>query len=558
MSIGGHVHELRQALRELSVQFAELPLPLELPGVEEDRRAAALLADQIRDYILPRMAKPRAPLLAVVSGPAGVGKSTLVNTLCGTVANPPTVLRSGNREPVLVHHPRDERWFAGRGVGAFLPELPRTTGEERKPGALRLVSAPAAPLGLALLDTPDLGSSDHEQNKPASQLLTAADLCVYVMSAVRYADATCWNFLQDLAERGAAVAVVLNRVPEKSQEELRREVVDRLAVAGLPESPVFVVCETAPGAHGMLPAGVVEELKNWVFALPSDTELRDAVVGKTLRGAVRNLLGSSERLAQSVERQVAEVERLRQAARRAYEEAVEEVDKARNGGLMRGEALARWREFVDSGEILHSLKVRMHRIRGELPADAQRRRRPGRQLSLALTHSLEVAIANAADRAAQQTEAFWRASEVGNILLGDEQVLGASSPDLLRRSGATIASWQSYLRRLVSKSNSDKENPRYLSFGPYGLGLVLMAMTVSSEEEGAGGLPEQVLRAVYGPAPARSLVRQAGRELRSRVADLMAEECARYEQVLDDLGLSEETAQRLRATSAIVEAGWSW
>jgi hypothetical protein len=560
VSIGGQVHELRQSLRDLSTQCSELPLPLELPGVEDDRRTARELADQIRDYILPRMAKPKAPLLAVLGGPAGVGKSTLVNSLVGRIVSEPSLLRTGVRTPVLVHHPRDDRWFSGRGVGGFFPDLPRVVdGEVDKAGALRLASIPAAPMGMALLDTPDLDSMSEDNRAPAAQLLSAADLCLFVTSAERYADAASWRFLRTIADRGTTLAVVLNRVPESAAQEVREDLAYRLAEAGLSQAPIFVVVEAEPNEHGVLPPAALGRLKNWLAQLPADAATREALVRQTLDGAVHSLVQRAQELANAQEAQVAAAARLRHDAQIAYDKAIERVDQARSGELMRGEALARWREFVDSGEILGSLKVRTHRIRRDLSEAAVSHRRPGREMSVALTHALEVAIANAADRAAQQTEASWRASHIGDTLLGSERMLGASSPDLLRRSGSRIASWQSYLRRLVAKGQQhDQETPRYLSFGPYGLGLILMAMTVAEDDEMAQQLPEQVLKAVYGAAPARSYVRQSARELKTRVAELMAEERSRYDLLLDQLTLTDSSVERLRATIGIVEAGWSW
>jgi hypothetical protein len=38
----------------------------------------------------------------------------------------------------------------------------------------------------------------------------------------------------------------------------------------------------------------------------------------------------------------------------------------------------------------------------------------------------------------------------------------------------------------------------------------------------------------------------------------MAEERSRYDQLLDQLSLTDSSVERLRATIGIVEAGWSW
>ena len=52
-----------------------------------------------------------APLLMVVGGSTGAGKSTLVNSLVGAQVSAAGVLRPTTRAPVLVCHPDDVRWF---------------------------------------------------------------------------------------------------------------------------------------------------------------------------------------------------------------------------------------------------------------------------------------------------------------------------------------------------------------------------------------------------------------------------------------------------------------
>ena len=64
-------------------------LPLEIPGVEESRHASAEIIDQLEDYVLPRLVQIDAPLLAVVGGSTGAGKSTLVNSLVGEQVSEP-------------------------------------------------------------------------------------------------------------------------------------------------------------------------------------------------------------------------------------------------------------------------------------------------------------------------------------------------------------------------------------------------------------------------------------------------------------------------------------
>ena len=89
------------------------------------------LAGQIDDYLLPRLRQMDAPLLMVVGGSTGAGKSTLVNSLVGAEVSAAGVLRPTTRAPVLVCHPADSRWFEDDRI---LPGLARTTGRAARPG----------------------------------------------------------------------------------------------------------------------------------------------------------------------------------------------------------------------------------------------------------------------------------------------------------------------------------------------------------------------------------------------------------------------------------------
>ncbi|MDQ3669572.1 MAG: ATP-binding protein, partial [Actinomycetota bacterium] len=72
------------ALAGLREELADLQLGLELPDAGAARHARQELVAQIDDYLLPRLRQMDAPVLMVVGGSTGAGKSTLVNSLVGT------------------------------------------------------------------------------------------------------------------------------------------------------------------------------------------------------------------------------------------------------------------------------------------------------------------------------------------------------------------------------------------------------------------------------------------------------------------------------------------
>ena len=105
--MAGRETGLETALIGLRDALTVVRLPIDLPGTAEQRSAAADLVRQLDDYVLPRLATIDAPLLAVVGGSTGAGKSTLVNSLVGRRVTATGVIRPTTRSPVLVHHSSD-------------------------------------------------------------------------------------------------------------------------------------------------------------------------------------------------------------------------------------------------------------------------------------------------------------------------------------------------------------------------------------------------------------------------------------------------------------------
>ena len=266
------------------------------------------MVDQLEDYVIPRVTTLEAPLLTVVGGSTGAGKSTLVNSLVGHHVTQPGVLRPTTRSPVLVHHPDDVGWF---GQERLLPDLERVTHVTNDPDALQLVASDTVPQGLAILDAPDVDSVEERNRELAAQLLAAADLWLFVTSAARYADQVPWGFLRQAADRSTAVAIVLDRTPEDAVHTVSTHLARMLASRGLKDSPLFVVREGPVSDEGLLPEDHVVEIQRWLASLAADATARTAVVIQTLDGAVRSLTRRTFPVADAAADQVSAVERLR-------------------------------------------------------------------------------------------------------------------------------------------------------------------------------------------------------------------------------------------------------
>jgi hypothetical protein len=554
---------LMTSLEELRAGLAGVELPLELPGVEEQRSARREMLGQLEDYVLPRLRQIEAPLLAVVGGSTGAGKSTLVNSVVGRKVTEPGVLRPTTRSPVLAFNPADAGWFDDARI---LPDLARTTAASTDPRSLQLVAVDSVPAGLAILDAPDIDSVEVRNRTLAAQLLAAADLWLFVTSAARYADQVPWDFLKAAAERSAAVAIVLDRIPGGARAEVAEHLQQMLRDRGLERSPLFPVEEGLVDEQGLLPAGEVREIRGWLEGLAADAGARAAVVRQTLDGAVRSIARRSEEVAAAHAAQVDMVHRLRADAGHAYDEALREVsDASADGSLLRGEVLARWQEFVGTGELLRTLESRVGWVRDRVGGWIRGKPQQAERVTVAVESGLESLLIEHAEGAAERAWRSWASLEAGKRLLESaDRDLGRASRELRHRAERTVRDWQQGVLEMVRTEGADKRTTaRFLAFGFNGLSVALMIVVfahtagVTGAEAGiAGGsavLGQKLLEAVFGDQAVRRLAEHARTDLETRVAELYAGERDRYVQLLDGLGLEPDASTRLRESAVGVD-----
>lgn len=376
--------QLLDALSDLRDRVAAVRCPLPLPGAPRARANRDELLAQLDDYLLPRLREPDAPLLAVVGGSTGAGKSTLVNSLVGRQVSEAGVLRPTTRTPVLVCHPDDHHWFADLRV---LPELTRVwmprqdldrrgggdlaervAEEEEREAAgdgwsrvLRIETAETLPPGIALLDAPDIDSLVARNRVLAAELISAADIWIMVTTAARYADAVPWHLLRTAKEQDATLVTVLDRVPHQVLSEVSRQYGALLTKAGLGEVPRFTVPELpeSTGGGGPLPSTAVAPLRAWLTHRAADPDARARTLGRTARGALGSLRRRMPELAAAVSAQYAASVRLVGAVEEAH--AVEYGrlhERLQDGAVLAGDALKRWHAYpldASSAELLDAL-----------------------------------------------------------------------------------------------------------------------------------------------------------------------------------------------------------
>jgi energy-coupling factor transporter ATP-binding protein EcfA2 len=563
MTVTAAGSQMVTALVRLRAALMGAALPLELPEVGAHRATRDEMVDQLEDYVIPRILTLEAPLLAVVGGSTGAGKSTLVNSLVGSVVTESGVLRPTTRSPVLVHNPADADWF---GADRLLPELERVHHATHDPHALQLVALDVVPQGLAILDAPDIDSVEESNRQLAAQLLAAADLWLFVTSAARYADQVPWDFLRQAAERSVAVAIVLDRTPPDAVDTVAGHLARMLAARGLKDSPLFTVSEAPLTDDGILAPRHVAEIRSWLSELGADAGARAAMVKQTLDGAVRSLTRKAHTVADACLEQSEATERLRVAADAAYDEEIRKVLEATaDGTLLRGEVLVRWQEFVGTGELLKTLEQKVGRLRDRMMQAIKGKPQQAERVTVAVESSLETLIVEHAEAAAERAEASWQSLAPGQELLSDVgEDLGRASRGLRRRAERAVRDWQQDVLQMVRTEGADKRTTaRFLAYGVNGLSVALMVVVfantagLTGAEVGiAGGsavLGQKLLEAVFGDQALRSLAERARRTLEVRVRALLDEERHRYLDLLASLGIEADAAERLRNAARAVD-----
>ena len=599
-----------KAAREL---LTRIPLPLdveadETPGtpytVAHDgtaehgtataRTLLAAMARQLDDYILPRSASVDNPLTIVVGGSTGAGKSTLVNTLLGEPLTQSGAIRPTTRHPVLLHRAEDE---AALSPERFLPTLPRTrtsgmnAGSQALPGldpkiarALIPITTSALPQGIALIDAPDIDSVSEENRTLAKELLSAADLWLFVTTANRYADAVPWELLHEAAARSIAIAVVLNRVPEGDEEAIENDLRRMLNEAGIHAVLIHTVTEQPRDESGMLAPVSLAPLTLWIRELGADAPARAAIARQTLAGAVETLAGNLQVLAAEQARQQVAHQSLATIAAEEYEDALTTIDGAlSDGSLLRGEVLSRWHDFVGTGDFFRSLDSTIGRLRDRVGSALRGQPAAAQKVEDALESGIHAVVLDAAARASENTRTRWRASRAGRSLLarldapqavsvapqtasaapeqnagingeakgneakGDEAKSEVqSAEDIFSAAVAEqIRLWQGSVLEMIREEGADKrKRARFLSLGVNAAAVMLMVAAFSLTggitgieagiAGGSGVVGTKLLESIFGEDAVRRMATRARTDLLERMADLLTEHAQPFTAVLEE------------------------
>jgi energy-coupling factor transporter ATP-binding protein EcfA2 len=536
---------VRAEIDRLAEALDSVRFDLAVPG-QEDRRAVPRRGSEIaRRYLLPRLRDPEAPLLVVVFGPTGAGKSTLVNSLAGSTVSEPGALRPTTRRPVVWCH---------RASAA------RSAAIDGDP----IVVVDDHPLleHLTLVDTPDLDSYVAEHKEMAESVLRIADAAVFVTTPQRYADAVPWTVVADLVSRRMPLAVVANRLGRRSSGAVA-DLTSLLRSHGMTEARtdmVIQIQEHRLKADGRLPRSAVERVREHLAELGSR---REVVIARTVEGAVAAVVADARVTARHVAEQRTEGEGLWEVARNAFAGQVEELTlHIERGELVRGEVVARWQRMLGVTDLAALVTRGVARVRdivrGGDPVEPDQAAKVGSEARNELVDLTTVR----AQRAVTAAVTAWEIEPGARALITPE----------LRRMAIRLEDdvrfeVDEWLAGIVTMLH-EQGRPRYrvarmASVGINGAATLLLLGVFASTggitgaevgvAAGAAAAQQTVLEHLFGSAAATTLARRARSDLITRLTRVLDTEALRFRAAIDAAIDPADRAERLLSSATAVE-----
>jgi energy-coupling factor transporter ATP-binding protein EcfA2 len=515
--------------------LAERRLAIEPTG-DGARARAVQLRDHAAGHLRVRAASLDSPLLVLLLGPTGAGKSSLFNAIAGRRASPSGVLRPTTRTALVLASPGDldaVRMGALAGIPA---------------DRLDSLADPALAAGVALVDAPDVDSIDHANRALADKLVEAADLCLFVTTATRYADRVPWAVLARVAERGLPLVVVVNRLP--AAESDRAIVLDdvrrlfdragfgpRLEIVGIEEGAL-------DPANDALDAGAAAPVRARIEALRADADARRQLAADALAGSLAGVGPLIDRVADDVAHDEIDVAALRRTVEQEHRRALAALraDLAA-GTFLRDEALRHWQGYVGADDITRLFSRGIGALRGALAAVFRPSRAPVAEVREATTDDLVGVVEQHASEAARRTATAWADEARVAAAVADRPDLWTASPGLDERVRGRLDDWIASIGAdFAATGESRRRLARGASIGVNALGVGVMLATfihtagLTGTEVGVAAatafLNQKLLSALFGEAAMVELIGRARSRLDEVLDTTFAEERARFESLV--------------------------
>jgi energy-coupling factor transporter ATP-binding protein EcfA2 len=525
------------------------------------RRRIAQLREHVARHVRPRAVSLDAPLVVLLVGPTGAGKSSLFNAMIGRRASPTGVLRPTTRELIALARPDAGDALVREGGPLWGIEQDR----------LRLVLDDAAPEGLVLIDAPDVDSVEHANRALTDRLVEAADLAVFVTTATRYADRVPWEVLGRVRDRGLPLVVVVNRMPPDATDrdvvldDLRRLLSD----AGIVDARRRIELDLIGVAEGSLDASTdgldqtaIEPLLERMARLASNKESRVELAARALAGSLAGLEPQLRAIGEDLEHAAIDAERLRRLATDAYERELGTLrDELARGLFLRAEALRQWHAFVGADEITRLFSTGIGRLRATLSTlvhgapDA-----PVAEVREQTLADLRALARVRAGEAARRAAIAWSEEPAAKAAVERDPSIWSPSAGLDERLTERLDTWVASIAEDVRTTGGTK---RLLAMGASvgvnaaGIAVMLATFSQTGGLTGAevgiaaatGFLNQKLLSALFGEAALVEMIARARVRLIEALGDTFREELARFDRLISSPEEVRSLASDLREVS---------
>ncbi len=550
----------------LSQALSELAEALKRRTEQAPDQLRAAKAEQLRrhvaDYLAPRAANLAAPLVVVLLGSTGAGKSSLFNAIAGRQLSESGLLRPTTRRPVALVHPDD---LTSISAGDLLRGLVARDSIDLK------VESAAVAAGVVIVDAPDFDSVELTNRDLAMELLEAADLVIFVTTVTRYADQIPWNVLARVRQRGVPLLAVLNRMPPDSPEAaaviadfralLDRAELDQLGAFG-PLEVVTVPEGAIDPTNDGLDRAAIRPILAGIESLRADQHERRAVVRRSLDNALRGLPAAVEEVAAEVDEEQAAAAKLLKAVETRFERAQKTLSREiESGTFLRTEVLRMWLEFVNAGPLTRYLSEGVGRVAASIrglfrPAPPA----PSTEITEAAFSDLIASTVHHVDTAARQTSDDWSADHHGAKALATDPGLWGVSDDAAQRLHHRLDGWVEEIGleiRAIGAKRKGQAQAASIGLNVLGTSAMLAVFLhtggLTGAELGIGAAPavvnQKLLEAVFGEANVSRFVSEASALLATIIDETFTAEKLRFLRALGPLAEPSDLAATLRHTA---------
>jgi GTPase SAR1 family protein len=517
---------------------------------------ARQLHDHLDGFVRPRVADIDAPLLVLLLGPTGAGKSSLLNTIAGAEVSKVGVLRPTTRDAVLYASESDShRILASSRLAAIAKER------------LKLAAAPASSDGVAVIDAPDIDSVERDNRELADVMVETSDLCVFVTTATRYADLVPWEVLRRVRERGLPLVVVLNRVPadEHDRATVVADAQRLLGQTGTPsaQGPMDLIVidegDIDPRVSGLARAKTRPLLER-IAHLAAEADERRSVATVALAGALKGLAPLAHAIADDLGHEAIDADALRRIAASAYAEELASLVRALEGGLiLREEVLRRWNDFVGADQVARFISSGIGRLRAMLfTAFRGTKAAPVTVVEAEMTSTLEALALRHGTDAARRTAVAWSDRSQAAALVARNPGLWSASEGFGPAIREGLDRW---MRAIVDDVRAHAGRKRAVAqVAALGVNVVSVAVmlgvfvhtagltgTEVGIAAGTAILNQKLLEAIFGEGAMAELIANARARLEALLTSLFEGERERFNALVPAPGGLRELAAELRA-----------